>query len=123
MVKNPLANAGDMGIFRDLGRSHMPWSNEAHVPQLRSLRATTIEATATRSPHTATEGRSTPHGKETKAQVSVKTQHSQKINKYLYKKGALEITLVSTYMLNTAKSISASPPHDRSYPLKITSLW
>ena len=26
-------------------------------------------------------------------------------------------------MLNTAKSISAFSPHDRSYPLKITSLW
>ena len=86
MVKNPLANAGDMGIFPDLGRSHMPWSNEAHVPQLQSLRATTIEATATRSPHTATEGRSPPHSKETKAQAAVKTHTAKKsINIYIKK--------------------------------------
>ena len=27
MVKNPLANAGDMGSIPDLERSHMQWSN------------------------------------------------------------------------------------------------
>ena len=25
MVKNPPANAGDVGFIPDLGRSHMPW--------------------------------------------------------------------------------------------------
>ena len=27
VVKNPSANAGDMGSIPGLGRSHMPWSN------------------------------------------------------------------------------------------------
>ena len=36
-VKNPLANAGDMGSSPGLGRSHMLWSNKAHEPQLLSL--------------------------------------------------------------------------------------
>ena len=56
MVKNPPANAGDMGSSPGLGRSYMPQSNWACVPQLLSLcsrdrkpqllslRATTTEA-------------------------------------------------------------------------------
>ena len=56
MVKDPPANAGDMGSSPGPGRSHMPWSNKARVPQLLSLhsgaceprllspRATTTEA-------------------------------------------------------------------------------
>ena len=35
--KNPPANARDMGSIPGLGRSHMPWSNQACVPQLLSL--------------------------------------------------------------------------------------
>ena len=31
MVKNPPANAGDMGLIPGPGRSHMPQSNEAYV--------------------------------------------------------------------------------------------
>ena len=31
------ASAGDTGLIPDLGKSHMPWSNQAHVPQLLSL--------------------------------------------------------------------------------------
>ena len=27
VVENPLASAGDMGLSRGPGRSHMPWSN------------------------------------------------------------------------------------------------
>ena len=27
VVKNPLANAGDMGLIPDPGRFHMPWGN------------------------------------------------------------------------------------------------
>ena len=27
MAKNPPANAGDMGLIPDAGRSHRPWSN------------------------------------------------------------------------------------------------
>ena len=37
MVENLPANAGDMGSIPGLGRSHMPWSNRAHEPQLLSL--------------------------------------------------------------------------------------
>ena len=37
MVKNPPANAGDTGSSPGPGRSHMPQSNEARVPQLLSL--------------------------------------------------------------------------------------
>ena len=35
--KNLPAIAADMGSSHDLGRSHMPRSNEARVPQLLSL--------------------------------------------------------------------------------------
>ena len=82
MVKNPPANAGDMGSSPAPGRSHTQRSNKARapqllslrsrarVPQLLSLRDTTTEArvpragalqreaTAMRSPHTST--KSTP---------------------------------------------------------------
>ena len=56
VVKNPPANAGDMGLIPGPGRSHMPWSikarapqllslhSRAHKPQLLSPRATTTEA-------------------------------------------------------------------------------
>ena len=79
VVKTPPANAGDTGSSPGLGRSHMPRSNKArapqllsllsraHVPQLLQPRATTTaarvpracapqqgEATAMRSPRTAT---------------------------------------------------------------------
>ena len=39
VVKNPPANAGDMGSSPGPGRSHMPLSNEARAPQLLSLRS------------------------------------------------------------------------------------
>ena len=56
VVKNPPANAGDMGSIPDLERSHMPQGNlawvpqllnlcsKAHVPQLLSPHAPTTEA-------------------------------------------------------------------------------
>ena len=44
VVENLPANAGDTGSSPGLGRSHMPWSNWAHAPQLLSPRATTTEA-------------------------------------------------------------------------------
>ena len=58
MVENLLANAGDTGSSPGLGRSHMPWSNWAHEPQLLSLRvwglcSATREAATVRSLHTA----------------------------------------------------------------------
>ena len=37
VVKNPSASAGDTGSSPGLGRSHMPRSNKARVPQLLSL--------------------------------------------------------------------------------------
>ena len=38
VVKNPpAANVRDMGLIPGPGESHMPWSNEACVPQLSSL--------------------------------------------------------------------------------------
>ena len=37
VIKNLSANAGDVGSIPDLGRSHMPWSNEARVPHLLTL--------------------------------------------------------------------------------------
>ena len=43
-VKSPPANAGDMGWGPDLGKSHTPQSNEAHVSQLLSLHAASTEA-------------------------------------------------------------------------------
>ena len=39
VVKNLPANARDMGSIPDPGRSHMPQSNQAHAPQLLSLRS------------------------------------------------------------------------------------
>ena len=43
VVKNLSANAGDMGSSPGLGRSHMPRSNKARVPQLPSPCTTTTE--------------------------------------------------------------------------------
>ena len=43
VVKNPPANAGDTGLSPGLGRSHMPWGNQARAPQLLSLRSRTRE--------------------------------------------------------------------------------
>ena len=37
VVKNPPANAGDMGLSPGPGRSHMLRSNKAHAQQLLSL--------------------------------------------------------------------------------------
>ena len=61
VVKNPPADAGDMGSSPGPGRAHIPWSNKARAPQLLSLRsrarepqllspcATTTEARAPRA--------------------------------------------------------------------------
>ena len=39
VLKNPPANAGDVGSSPGPGRSHMPRSNKARAPQLQSLRS------------------------------------------------------------------------------------
>ena len=105
VVENPPANAGDTGLSPGLGRSHMPRSNWAHVPQLLSLRsrasepqllsphaATTAahvprahalhqrEATAMGSPRTTT--KSSPRSQQL-GKAHTKTQRSQKINKQI----------------------------------------
>ena len=33
VVENPPASAGNMGLIPGLGRSRMPWSNQAHTPE------------------------------------------------------------------------------------------
>ena len=48
-LKNPPANAGDTGWIPGPGKSHLPRSNKARVPQLLSPRATTTEASAPRA--------------------------------------------------------------------------
>ena len=58
VVENPPANAGDTGLSPGLGRSHMPWSDYTHEPQLLSLCvwslcSATREATTVRGPRTA----------------------------------------------------------------------
>ena len=49
MVKNPPANAGDTGSSPGPGRSHMPRSNYARVPQLLRPRTATTEARTPRA--------------------------------------------------------------------------
>ena len=53
MVRKPAANAGDMGSILGPGRSHMPQSGQACVPQLLSLCSTAWEQQLL-SPHAAT---------------------------------------------------------------------
>ena len=58
VVENLPADAGDTGSSPGLGRSHMPWSNQAREPQLLSLRvwslcSATREAATVRGPRTA----------------------------------------------------------------------
>ena len=43
-ANNLPANAGDTSSIPGLGRSHMPWSNKVHVPELLSPHAVTSEA-------------------------------------------------------------------------------
>ena len=58
VVENLPANAGNTGSSPGLGRSHMPWSNWAHEPQLLSLRVWSLcpatgGAVIVRGPRTA----------------------------------------------------------------------
>ena len=83
MVENLPANAGDMGLRPGLGRSHMPWGNWAHEPQLLSLRvwslcSATREAATVKGPCTAMKsGPRLPQLEKALAQKR-KTQHSHK---------------------------------------------
>ena len=90
VVGNPPAKAGNRGSSPGLGRSHMPQSTQAHVPQLLSLRsrahvpqllspcAATREATAMRSLRTAK--KSSPRSPQLeKARAATKTRRNQKL--------------------------------------------
>ena len=57
VVKNPPASAGDTGSSPGLGRSRMPWSNKARVPQLQSLRSRAHEPQLLSPRATTTEAR------------------------------------------------------------------
>ena len=74
VVKNPAANAGDMGSIPGLGSFYMPWSSDVCAPQVRiplepasrnywspyawGLCSSKREGTTMRSPHTATKSSS-----------------------------------------------------------------
>ena len=64
VVKNLPANAGDTGSIPGLGRSHMPWSNAAHMPQLLSLHSRAHEPQLLR-PLTTTTGVPAPRARVT----------------------------------------------------------
>ena len=57
VVKNPSANAGDVGSRPGPGRSHMPRSNKARVPQLLNLRSRAREPQLLSLHATTTEAR------------------------------------------------------------------
>ena len=57
VVKNPPANAGDMGSSPGPGGSHMLRSNEARAPQLLSLRSRAHDPQLLSLHATTTEGR------------------------------------------------------------------
>ena len=91
--KNLSPNAGDMGSVPGLGRSHMPLSNLACVPQLLSLSASTTEACALRAftlqrekplsweAHTPQRRVAPAHGNETKPGCSDKDPAQPKVIK------------------------------------------
>ena len=84
VVKNPLANAGDTGQIPSPRRSHVPWSDEAHAPQLLSPRAQSLRSTARETTASlCTTMRGAPSCRiQRKAHTATKTQHSQQqINK------------------------------------------
>ena len=57
MVKNPPANAGDMGSSPGLRRFHIPRSSYVHAPQLLSLCSRACEPQLLSLHATATEAR------------------------------------------------------------------
>ena len=99
VVKNPPANAGDMGSIPDLGRPQVPWSNQARAqllqpkclePVLPTRAATTVGSSAQKgesSPH-ALQPEKSPHSSEDPAQPKVnnlflsrRLQHSLLVQK------------------------------------------
>ena len=92
VVRNPPANAGDVGSSPGPGRSHMPCSSWAHAPQLLSLRSGAREPQLLKpmrlepvlrnghrceEPHTTARGG--PHSPQREgAHAATRTQRSQK---------------------------------------------
>ena len=84
VVENLPANAGDTGSSPGLGRSHMPWSNWAHEPQLLSLHvwslcSATREAVIVRGPRTAM--KSGPHSPQLEKALAHKRRSNTAKNK------------------------------------------
>ena len=92
MVENLPANVGDAGSSPGLGRSHMPWSNQAREPQLPSLRVWSLcsaarEAVIMRGPRTAMKsGPCSPQLEKALAQKRRPKTAKNKINKLKKKK-------------------------------------
>ena len=91
VVKNPPANAGNMGSSPGQGRSHMPWAASpmhlnywarALAPTSTNYRAQNPEAMLhKRSHHTTTKSR--PHSTQLKLAYSNKYSEQPKINNFL----------------------------------------
>ena len=84
VVENLPANAGDTGSSPGLGRSHMPWSNCTHEPQLMSLHvwspcSATRQATIVRGPCTAM--KSGPHSPQLEKALAQKRRPNTAKNK------------------------------------------
>ena len=76
VVKNQLANAGDTDLNPNLGRSHVPQSNEAHA-QLLSLCSRAQESQLP-SPRTVTTEAHAPYSlySATREATTVRSQHT-----------------------------------------------
>ena len=80
VVKKKPANAGDMSSIPGPGRSHLPWSNEAHEPQLLSLCSRSQELQQSLSalePVSALQQEKSPHWEALKLQLE-RSPHSNK---------------------------------------------
>ena len=73
-VKNIPANVGYTGSIPDPGRSHVPWSSEACVPQLWSL-CSEAQKPQLRSPHAAATDTSVPSSLCSTREATAKTGH------------------------------------------------
>lgn len=65
LVKDPPTNAGDTGFIPDMGRSHVPWGNEAHANYWAPQQEKPLQREARAR-------------NQRKAPAAMKTQHDQK---------------------------------------------
>ena len=110
VLKNLPANAGDTGLSPGPGRSHIPWSNEAHAPQLLSLRSRAREpqllkpmrlqsvlrnkrSHCNEKPTHHNEGQPPLVATRESPRAATKTQHSQRQKKKKKLKKKMHITL------------------------------